>query len=341
MMKNRLLATSIVAFGMFCNVEGMNNGLPKLNLTPMNTNSVNQFAAVPQFTSNSNTVNLQEQGTRDDCNVCKESINLSEALKIRKENSEKQIESKNVTFDEAGFITLLTTKGSELVAKGIITLLERETAYEKKNIKSIDLEKFEEVYGIKITKLGDECFKDCTSLKTIIIPESVAEIGKYCFWLCESLEEINLPIGLKKLVGCCFYFCTSLKKIIIPQGVTKLGDSCFNGCKSLTKIELHEDLEELGKRCFLLCESLQAITIPKGVTKLEDECFRYCKSLTKIELHDDLKELGSWCFWGCTSLTTLYVDMLNGQTKEVEIIPSKDPTYQIIEKMRKLIHSKK
>ena len=45
----------------------------------------------------------------------------------------------------------------------------------------------------------------------VVIPDSVTELGDWCFNGCESLESIT-----------------------IPDSVTSLGDDCFAGCDDLT-----------------------------------------------------------------------------------------------------------
>ena len=87
-----------------------------------------------------------------------------------------------------------------------------------------------------VTSLGDQCFFQCSSLRSIVIPSSVTSLGVACFAWCSNLRSIDIPSSVTSLGDNCFWGCTSLTSVTIPSSVTNLGASCFRGCSYLETV---------------------------------------------------------------------------------------------------------
>ncbi len=172
--------------------------------------------------------------------------------------------------------------------------------------------------GKAVTSIGRFAFFNCSSLKSIIIPNSVASIGDSALSGCSSLEEITLPfVGAKAGVTSSdtyqypFRYIfgtipTSLKKVTITGG-NILGDSAFSDCNSLTSIEIPDSVTSIGKYAFYDCRSLTSIEIPDSVTSISDYAFSYCESLTSVVIGDSVTSIGNSTFSGCDSLTSIAI----------------------------------
>ena len=55
-----------------------------------------------------------------------------------------------------------------------------------------------------VTALGDNAFKECGGLQSIIIPSSVTSLGEWCFSGCSSLTSITIPSSVTSLGYACF-----------------------------------------------------------------------------------------------------------------------------------------
>lgn len=143
----------------------------------------------------------------------------------------------------------------------------------------------------QITSLEDSCFKNCSNLTSITLPEGITSLGYECFRGCSSLTSITLPKGITSLRAGCFSRCSSLTSITLPEGITSLRNHCFHGCSSLTSITLPKGITSLENACFYDCTSLTSLTLPEGITSLGDGCFSGCSSLTNISFPSSLKKL--------------------------------------------------
>ena len=61
--------------------------------------------------------------------------------------------------------------------------------------------------GVK--KIGDRAFDEAL-LPTLLIPDSVTEIGDSVFWCCKNLEEISLSSNIKSIGENVFGYCKNL-----------------------------------------------------------------------------------------------------------------------------------
>ena len=157
--------------------------------------------------------------------------------------------------------------------------------------------------GNVVTDIGHDAFENCSSLKSIVIPNSVTSIGWYAFSGCTSLTSIIIPDSVTSIGESAFENCTSLNSIAISDSVTYIGESAFSGCISLTSITIPERVTHIDKYTFSGCTSLTSITMPNGVTSIGGYAFINCTSLTSITIPNSVTSIGGRAFEGCTSLT--------------------------------------
>ena len=144
-----------------------------------------------------------------------------------------------------------------------------------------------EIDGLPVVGIPKNGFSDCTKLESVILPDSLVELGRNAFSGCTSLARIALPDDLQAISGSCFSDCTELESVILPDSLVKLGASSFSGCTSLKKIDLPNGLKEIGSSCFASCEALTEIKIPASVSKMYNHSFEFCDRLASIQVDED------------------------------------------------------
>ena len=157
--------------------------------------------------------------------------------------------------------------------------------------------------GVPVTNIGNSAFSDCTSLASIIIPNSVTSIGERAFYECTDLTNVTIPDSVTNIGEYAFCKCERLTSVTIPDGVTSINDYAFYKCAGLTSIIIPNGVIDVGERAFFGCRSLTSIIIPGGVMSIGERAFRSCTGLTTITIPDSVTNIGDEAFYNCDSLT--------------------------------------
>ena len=91
-------------------------------------------------------------------------------------------------------------------------------------------------FSFTVISIGENAFKDCTTLASITLPSSVKSIGANAFYGCKSLVSISIPNSVESIGSNAFCGCESLTSINIPFSVKSIEHQAFPFCPSLTTV---------------------------------------------------------------------------------------------------------
>lgn len=144
----------------------------------------------------------------------------------------------------------------------------------------------EEIEGLPVTVIGDDCFFARDIIRSISLPNTVTRIGEQAFAMCKGLTEL-----------------------ILPDSIVEIGSRAFRDCRGLKKVILPKKLKSLPVGVFSFCNLVDPeIVLPDELEVIEDNAF-WCAGVFDLIIPDSVKQIGVGAFyWGPKPITKLPPD---------------------------------
>lgn len=123
------------------------------------------------------------------------------------------------------------------------------------------------VISSETTKIPESFFFGCENIKTVTLPDGLAEIGDSAFYGCINMTDINIPSSVQSIGQKAFQKCWALNNVVLPEGLKYINDYTFAACNSFTQIKIPSSVVRIGANAFG-GYSGNSIFIPSTVTTI-------------------------------------------------------------------------
>ena len=186
-------------------------------------------------------------------------------------------------------------------------------------------------------EIGHGMFYQSTSLKTVILPNSIKKIDGSSFHY-GSVESITIGPKVTSIIGglcpgtelkeivlngnSLFVFSDNILydskrttiyravvglsgHVIVPNSVSVIENSAFHYCALITKVTLPSQLNEIETACFSQCKSLLEIVFNNNLAHIGYNSFSGCEALENVDLSGTKVSYIEQSFYGCSNIQTL------------------------------------
>ena len=173
-------------------------------------------------------------------------------------------------------------------------------------------------YRAPLKTVGEEAFKDRTTLTYVSLPNTVETIGASAFSGCTALY--TAPFGSKNTITTvsesAFLNCSAMSGSVRLNNATSIGEKAFQGCAKIGWLyfgEITSIPSYMADGCTLLRKVV--LKSPLSVKTVGAYAFHNCSALTAVAgtgtsdgvILDGVTSVSTYGFMGCTSLTTAFL----------------------------------
>lgn len=147
-----------------------------------------------------------------------------------------------------------------------------------------------------------------TKLSTVVLPNSVKEIGDrafYCYYYDGSYK-----------------YDTNLTSVSFGTGLEKIGSYAFYGRKRLNSVTIPDKCTTIETYAFSNCSNLAAITFGKGITTIGTSAFADCPNINTINIYATTPPVITGDVF--SSISDLMAVTLNVRTQAVDAYKAAD-----------------
>ena len=107
-----------------------------------------------------------------------------------------------------------------------------------------------ELEGCPVEAIYTGVFYDNDGIASLVLPETLIELGKSNIYHMDALNQVSLPETLVAVNSGNFSWCANLTQVRVPSKVSYIGEDCFQGCDNLKEVYFEGAAPAFGADCF-------------------------------------------------------------------------------------------
>ncbi len=169
-------------------------------------------------------------------------------------------------------------------------------------------------------EIYEYAFWKCDGITSIIMPDSVTNIGDYAFYYCTGLKNLVISSGVTSLKEGLLYSCSALESLTLPfiGGSIKaasdtyqyplgyiFGTSSYTGSVEITQKYYGYSTTKTESKTYYFPASLKSVTVTGGI--IPYGAFYDCSSLRSVTIGDNVASIGDYSFYNCHALRSVTI----------------------------------
>ena len=206
-------------------------------------------------------------------------------------------QSGDITTTESQIVSYMVGDGSSTYGNGL----------KEKEISGVL--KIPETYnGKKVTRIGQNAFKENNNIFRVEISDNIERIDLYAFNRANNMESLVIGKNVTNIGNYSFWHCGNLKSVTFKNNNDCWGVTSFGGCGNWTEINIDntntaykvEDniLYSADGKILKLCPRGRTgeFVVPETVEIIDQNAFAYTYSLSNIVITNNVKQINTNAF---------------------------------------------
>ncbi len=160
-----------------------------------------------------------------------------------------------------------------------------------------------------VTSMANSAFADCNRLTSIVLPQTLRNLGREAFLQCTNLTSCIIPDSTITEIPFEAFLKAGLVEFRVPEGVTYIEQRSFEQMPNLQRVQLANSVQKVSPWAFYILDALQdpiyndsmfvlmpmnyqgTYTIPTGIQTICSSAFYGCTKITSLTIPEGVKRI--------------------------------------------------